>query len=154
MISGLVCMECISKLIQVFFFRLSGHGRNSTTDMPVHSNLSYLKAHCPSDLTSKTGAHPSQAIAARENNQLEGGAGADYSSIGPDYETIDSRNGQSNKKSQVPLAGRLSERYEYSETHLATLNESVPGGSANYEIPLNLRQNVSTEDEDYSRLKH
>ena len=119
--------------------------------MPVHSNL---KAHCRSDLTSKTGAHPSQAIEARENNQLEGGAGADYSSIGPDYETIDSRSGQSNKKTQLPLAGRLSGRYEYSEAHLATPNEGVPGGSANYEIPLNLRQNMSTEDEDYSHLKH
>ena len=127
------------------------HGRKCTTDMPVHSNQSQ------SDLTTKAGAHPSQAIAAREKNQLEGEAGTDYSSIGPDYETIvdDSRR-QSNKKTQVSLAGRLSERYEYSEAHLATWNESVPGGSTNYEIPLNLRQNVSIciEDEDYSRLKH
>ena len=117
-------------------------------DMPVCSNLSYMKAPCPSDLTTKTrGAHPSQAVAS--NHQLEGGAGADYSSIGPDYETIDSKT-QSQRKNQVP-AGKLSERYEYSEVHL---NGSVPEGSANYNVPLNLRQNVSTEDEDYSHLKH
>ena len=120
-------------------------------DMPVCSNLSYVKAPCPSDLTTKTrGVHPSQAVATQNSNhQLEGGAGADYRSIGPDYETIDSKT-QSQRKNQVP-ARRLSERYEYSEEHL---NESVPEGSANYEVPLNLRQNVSTEDEDYSHLKH
>ena len=122
--------------------------------MPIRSNLSYIKAPCQLDLTTQTrGAHHSQAVATQNSNhQLEGGAGADYSSIGPDYETIDSRT-QSQRKNQVP-AGRLSERYEYSEAHLATLNESVPEGSANYEVPLNLRQNVSTEDEDYSHLKH
>ena len=118
--------------------------------MPVHNNLSYLKASCPADLTTKTGAHPSQV--ARDTNHIQGGAGADYSSIGPDYETIDSRT-QSQRKNQVPVV-RLSERYEYSEAHLTTLNESVPEGSANYEVPLNLRQNMSTEDEDYSHLKH
>ena len=122
--------------------------------MPIRSNLSYVKAPCQLDLTTQTrGAHHSQAVATQNSNhQLEGGAGADYSSIGPDYETIDSRT-QSQRKNQVP-AGRLSERYEYSEAHLATLNESVPERSANYEVPLNLRQNVSTEDEDYSHLKH
>ena len=124
-------------------------------DMPTRSNLSYMKAcsNGPS-ATKTTRVHPSQAVNIQDSNQIEGGAGADYSSIGQDYETIDSRSGQSNKKTQMPLAGRLSERYEYSEAHLATWNESVPGGSTNYEIPLNLRQNVSTEDEDYSRLKH
>ena len=122
--------------------------------MPVCSNLSYVKAPCQSDFTTKTrGARPSLAVATQNSNhQLEGGAGADYSSIGPDYETIDSKT-QSQRKNQV-LVGRLSERYEYSEAHLATLNESVPEGSTNYNVPLNLRQNVSTEDEDYSHLKH
>ena len=119
--------------------------------MPIRSNV---KTPCQSYLTTKTrGAHPSQAVATQNSNhQLEGGAGADYSSIGPDYETIDSRT-QSQRKNQVP-AGRLSERYEYSEAHLATLNESVPEGSTNYDVPLNLRENVSIEDENYSHLKH
>ena len=124
-------------------------------DMPVHSNLSYMKA--PGSCTSKSatkakGACSPQAVTV---NQLEGGAGHDYSSIGPDYETIDSRSGQSQTKNQVP-AGRLPERYEYSKAHLASLNENAPEGlgSANYEVPLNLRQDVSTESEDYSHLKH
>ena len=55
-------------------------------------------------------------------------------------------------------AVQLSERYEYSEAHLATLNENAlwPEGleNANYEVPLNLGQNVSNESEDYSHLKH
>ena len=46
------------------------------------------------------------------------------------------------------LAGQPLERYEYLEAHLATLIQIVPAeglGSANYEVPLNLRQNVSDE---------
>ena len=92
-------------------------------------------------------------------NQLEGGAGSDYSSIGPDYETIDSRSGQSQrKKKSGATAVQLSERYEYSEAHLATLNENALWpeglGSTNYEVPLNLRQNVNAESEAYSHLKY
>ena len=124
-------------------------------DMPVSSNLSYVKApdsHMSNSTIKARGACTSRAVTV---NQLEGGAGPDYSSFGPDYEIIDSRSGQSQRKNQVP-AGRLSERYEYSEAHLATLNENAPEGlgSVNYEAPLNLGQNVSTESEDYSHLKH
>ena len=126
-------------------------------DVPVCSNLSYVNVPYPSKKTKTRGVpHPShdQAVAAQDSSHLlEGGAGIDYSSIGPDYETIDSRK-ESQRKNQVLVAGRLSESYEYSEVHLTTLNESVPEGSANYEVPLNLRQNMSTEDEDYSHLKY
>ena len=86
-------------------------------------------------------------------NQIEDGTGLDYSRFGPDYETVDSSNRPPRRKNQIPAAARLSERYEYSEAHLAALNEEGLG-SANYEVPLNLRQNVSTENEDYSHLQH
>ena len=111
-----------------------------------------MKAPNSHTSNSATKARGAQAVTV---NQLEGGADPDYSSLGPDYETIDSRSGQSQRKNQVPV-GRLSERYEHSEAHLATLNENAPEGlgSINYEVPLNLNQNVSTESEDYSHLKH
>ena len=120
------------------------HGKDRMMDIPVCSNLSYVKGHMSN----------SRAVTV---NQLEDGAGPDYSSFGPDYETIDSRSGhgRSQRKNQVPT-GRLSEQYEYSEAYLATLNENAPEGlgSANYEVPLKLRQNVGTANEDYSHLKH
>ena len=81
------------------------------------------------------------------------GAGPDYSRFGPDYKTVDSSNRPPQRKNQVPAAVRLSERCEYSEAHLATLNEEGLE-SANYEVPLNLRQDLSTENEDYSHLQH
>ena len=131
------------------------HGKNNTMDVPVRSNLSYVKA--PDSHTSNSTIKARRACTSRAVtvNQLEGGAGPDYSSFGPDYETIDSRSGQSQRKNQVP-SGQLSARYEYSEAHLATLIENTPEGlgSVNYEVPLNLRQNVSIENEDYSHLKH
>ena len=74
------------------------HGRNTTMDMPVRSNLSYVKApgsHMSNSTTKARGACPSQVVTV---NQLEGRAGPDYCSIGPDYETIDSRSGQLQKK--------------------------------------------------------
>ena len=124
-------------------------------DMSVRSNLSYVKipdSHTSNSTTKAKGDCPSRVVTV---NQLEGGAGPDYSSIGPDYETIDSGSGQSQRKNQVP-AVRLSEKYEYSEVHQATLNENAPEGlgSASYEVLLNLRQNMSTASGDYSHLKH
>ena len=119
-------------------------------NMPVHSNQSYVKSPGASNSTTK--ARGAQVVAIQ--NQLEDGAGLDYSRFGPDYETVGSSNQPPRRKNQVPAAAaRLSERYEYSEAHLATLNEEGLG-SANYEVPLNLRQNVSAENEDYSRLQH
>ena len=116
-------------------------------DIPIHCNLSYVKVPGTSNSTRARGVFSSQAVT------VEGGVGPDYSSIGPNYETIDSRSGQSQRKNQVPT-GRLSDSERYSEVciHLATLNENAPEGlgSANsFEVPLNLRQNVSTGSEDY-----
>ena len=118
-------------------------------NMSVHSNQSYVKEPGASNSTTK--ARGAQAVAI--HNQLEDGAGPDYSRFGPDYETVDSSNQPPRRKNQAPAAAHLSERYEYSEAHLATLNEEGLG-NANYEVPLNLRQNVSAENEDYSHLQH
>ena len=115
-------------------------------NMPVHSNQSYVKPPGASNSTTKVRGPQAEAI----HNQLEDGAGLDYSRFGPDYETVDSSNRPQRRKNQVPAAVRLSERYEYSEAHLATLNEE----GLDYEAPLNLRQNMSSENEDYSHLQH
>ena len=127
----------------------TGRGKNNTINMPVHNNQSYVKAPGASNSTTK--ARGAQAVAIQ--SQLDNGAGPNYSRFGPDYKTINSSK-QPQRKNQIPAAAvHLSEQYEYSEAHLATLNEEGLG-NPNYEVPLNLRQNVSTENEDYSRLQH
>ena len=99
-------------------------------------------------VTSSTSGYPFQAT--------DTGATAEYSRIGPSYETIDSRR-------QQPVAGRnaaalvrLSERYEFSEAHLVA---AAGGGgdrqgeaAVDYEVPLNSSQ--SEGHEEYSRLQH
>jgi hypothetical protein len=148
-------LYCINRLSESI-----DRGRNNTMDMPVRSNQCYTKAPAAAhtgasnSTTQARGGYPSNSQPVVVS-QFEDGTGPDYSSFGPDYETIDSRSKQPQRKGQVP-GGRLSERYEYSEAHLATLNETAPEGlgSANYEAPLSLRQNVGMENEDYSHLKH
>ena len=130
-------------------------------EMPVHSNQSYVQAPVHTGASNSTtkarGDCRSQAATVTVEDGASGPdysrvAGPDYSSFGPDYESIDSsRLKQPQKRGEAP-AGRLSQRYEYSEAHLATLNEE--GLGASYEVPLNLRQNVMTESENYSHLKH
>ena len=117
--------------------------------MPVHSNLSYVTA--PTTTTKSSGTL-SQPVSAGSTKIQDDAHGPDYSSVAPNYETINTMK-QSQRKNQAH-SRLLSERYEYSEAHLATLTESVPEESANYEVPLSLRQNVCTEDGDYSHLKH
>ena len=126
-------------------------------EMPVHSNRSYVQAPAHIDASNSTtkarGDCRSQAMTVTVSQLEDGVAGPDYSSFGPDYESIDSSGPkQPQRRGEVP-AGRLSQRYEYSEAHLATLNEEGLDG-ARYEVPLNLRQNVTIESEDYSHLKH
>ena len=137
-------------------FRLPERVDRNNTDMPIRSNLSY--ATTPSDSTTKiSGTCPSQAVSVRDTvaNQLEGQACPEYSSFGPDYETIDSRTPRQLQRKDQAHARLLPERYEFSEAHLAT-GDGVPEVCANYEVPLNLRQNPypGTEGEDYSHLKH
>jgi hypothetical protein len=147
-------LYCINRLSESL---TTDRGRNNTMDLHVRSNQSYTKAPAHTGASNSTtqarGGYPSNSQAVVVS-QFEDGTGPDYSSFGPDYETIDSRK-QPQRKGQVP-GGQLSERYEYSEAHLATLNETTSEGleSANYEVPLNLRQNMEIESEDYSHLKH
>ena len=122
---------------------------NNSVEMPVNRNISYMTA--PSHLSG------SQAIqAARVSDQSGTGPGtaAEYSRIGPSYET---------SRRQQPVAGRnrvsarLSERYEFSEPHLAMISAAgggvgghVQGEAAmDYEVPLQ-----SGEHEEYSHLQH
>ena len=126
-------------------------------EMPVHGNRSYVQAPVHTGASNSTtkarGDCHSQAVTVTVSQLEDGAADPDYSSFGPDYESIDSSGSkQPQRRGEVP-AGQLSQRYEYSEAHLATLNEEGLAG-ASYEVPLSLRQNVTTESEDYSHLKH
>ena len=87
-------------------------------------------------------------------------AAADYSRIGPSYEMIDSRRQQSVAGRNATALVRLSERYEFSEPHLAMASAGggYGGGSQgeasamDYEVPLNSSQ--SEGHEEYSHLQH
>ena len=96
-------------------------------------------------------------------------AAADYSRIGPSYETIDSSG--PGRQQPVAAAGRrniadsqlvrLSERYEFSELHQAMASNLASGGrgdggdvqgeavAMDYEVPCR-----SEEHEAYSHLQH
>ena len=113
--------------------------------MPVGRNVSYVMAS-----HSTSGA---QAI----NTVGQSGAAAEYSRIGPSYETTDN---SSHSWRQQPVAGRnrvsarLLERYEFSEPHLAMISAGGGGGvqgeaAMDYEAPLQ-----SGEHEEYSHLHH
>ena len=114
--------------------------------MPLSGNVRYVTA--PSHLTTYGPSQATQATIAASDQ----GAVAEYSRIGPSYEaTIDTWR-------QQPVAGRnrvsarLSERYEFSEAHLAAAGGSggVQGeGGMDYEVPLQ-----SGEHEEYSHLRH
>ena len=125
-------------------------------DMPVHSNRRYFQAPAHTGASNSTtkarGDCRSQAVTVTVSQLEDGAADPDYSSFGPDYESIDSSGSKQPQRRGEVLARQLSQRYEYSEAHLATLNEE--GLGASYEVPLSLKQNVKTESEDYSHLKH
>lgn len=134
--------------------RLSGSvARNTATDMPapVHSNLSYVITPSHSTIRSSRALPTAGAATAMNHDQAQC---PDYSCLGPDYEIVDS-SGQSQGKHAAQATSqsrRLSQRYEYSEVHLAA--DGGATASTHYEVPLNLRQNETKENEDYSHLKH
>ena len=114
--------------------------------MAVGRNVSYL------------GTTPSTASGAQATDTVPGhtpGAATEYSRIGPSYETI------TNSGRQPPLqsggnrvSDSLSERYEFSEPHLAT-GQGDGGGvgqreaaPVEYEVPLQ-----SGEHTEYSHLQ-
>ena len=130
--------------------------RNSTeSDVPVRRNLSYATTPLRS-----TGSGSQATQATRAAGQSETDAAADYSRIGPSYQTVDSRGQQPAETitGRDRVSVRLSERYEFSEAHLAAAGGSdsahgVQGDmGVSYEVPQNLRQ--IEEHEEYSHLQH
>ena len=118
--------------------------------MAVGRNVSYL------------GTTPSTASGAQATDSVAGhtpGAATEYSRIGPSYETIANSNHSGRQQSLTSggngVSASLSERYEFSESHLATgrgggggvgKREAAP---VEYEVPLQ-----SGEHTEYSHLQH
>ena len=119
-----------------------------STEMAVKRNVSYLTT-VPS---TTSGAQSSNTV-----NHIPGTA-TEYSRIGPSYKIIAN---SSHSSRQQPVAGvsaaRLSERYEFSEPHLAAMISAGGSGGTqgeaaavmDYEVPLQ-----SGEHEEYSHLQH
>ena len=116
-------------------------------DMPVCDNLSYITTPSHSIRTT------SRAVSAGATNTCRDEAQCpEYSCLGPDYETIDVRTESQRKNQAQARLALISERYEYSEAHLAT--DSGATDRANYEVHLNLKQDEPIEDKNYSHLQH
>ena len=123
--------------------------KKNTMDMSVGRNISY--ATTPSHSTTSG----PQAITA--TGQGETGPAAEYSNFGPSYETL-------NSKRQQPVAARnrvsarLSERYEFSDAHLAAAAGGRGGVQGevgmDYEVPQNSRRLQNEENDEYSHLQH
>ena len=119
--------------------------------MEISRNVSYLRT--PPSTTS--GAQASDTV------DHTPGAATEYSRIGPSYETIANSNYLS-RQQPLPSGGNqvsasLSERYEFSESHLATGRGDGGGGGVgqreaapvDYKVPLH-----SGEHMEYSHLQH
>ena len=98
-------------------------------------------------------------ISSTNGSQAQGtdaSTAAEYSRIGPSYETIDSRRQQPMAGRNVAALVRLSEHYEFSEAHLVATARGGSGergeAAVDYEVPLNSSQ--SEGHEEYSRLQH
>ena len=119
--------------------------------MPISRNISYVTA------PSTSGAQAMDTIVDQTD-------AAEYSRIGPSYETT--TNSSHSRRQQPVAAGRnrhsdsarLSERYEFSEPHLAMISGGAAGGGmqdhqaavpVDYEVPVR-----SGEHEEYSHLQH
>ena len=99
------------------------------------------------------------AQASESDTGGQSGAAAEYSRIGPSYETtVNSSHSwrQQPVSGRNRVSGRLSERYEFSEPHLAMISAGGGGGGVqgeaaamDYEVPLQ-----SGEHEEYSHLRH
>ena len=79
------------------------------------------------------------------------GAATEYSRIGPSYETI--ANSSRSRRQQQPVTGvsaaRLSERYEFSEPHLAAMISAGRSGGRQGEAAA-----AAMDYEEYSHLQH
>ena len=110
---------------------------SNSGEVAVNRNISY-----------ETGLSHSTSLQATQTTGP--GAAAEYSRIGPSYETTRRQLQPAAGRNQV--SARLSERYEFSDTHLAMI--SAGGGTQgeaamDYEEPLQCR-----DREDYSHLQH
>ena len=143
----------------ITFHRSSIPVERNSTDVPIRRNLSYTTA--PSQST--TGGSQATQVGTLRTTEGETDAVADYSRIGPWYETIDSRRQQSAailaERSRDQVSARLSERYEFSEAHVAVAGgdggvHGIEGevGRVDHEASQNLRQ--IEQHEEYSRLQH
>ena len=113
--------------------------------MSVGRNISYVTA------SSTNGAQATDTSG-------QSGPASEYSRIGPSYETTVN---SSHSRRQRPVSGRnrvsarLSERYEFSDPHLAMISAGGSGGGGqgeaamDYEVPLQ-----SGEHKEYSHLHH
>ena len=144
------CVFVIGYACGTIIIILSKHAPGYITFRPVKRNLSY--ATTPSHSTT-SGPQPVQVVRAAGHNETD--AVGNYSRIGPSYETIDSRR-QQPAVTMTRVSARLSERYEFSEAHLAAAAAGGGGQSemgTDYEVPQNLRQ-LEEHGEEYSHLHH
>ena len=143
-------MSLIIIIILLLLHIHSLYTQRSATEVAVGRNVSYL------------GTPPSTASGAQATDTVAGhtpGAATEYSRIGPSYETITN----SGRQQSLPSGGNrvsdsLSERYEFSEPHLAAMISAGRSGGTqgneaaaamDYEVPLQ-----SGQHEEYSHLQH
>ena len=121
--------------VYITFHSRSHVDRNSTdVGVPIRRNISY--ATTLSHLTS--GPQRVQATSARQND-TETDTAADYSRIGPSYETINHNVNTRREQPATVVAGRnlvqfsawLSERYEFLEAHLGAVVDKLCKFEAN-----------------------
>ena len=129
------------------------HVDKNTAGVNISRNLSY-------------GATPSHSITSEsqaislQTPADEVDTVAEYSKIGPTYETIDSGRKQPDTQKRNPASSRLlDQRYEFSAATAIDVDGDIDGAHGvqgelgiNYEIPLNLRQ--IEEHVEYSHLQH
>ena len=146
--------------VYITFHSRSHVDRNSTNinvGVPVRRNISYATTLSHSTTSGPQGV---QAASARQNDTETDTAAADYSRIGPSYETI---NHNADTRREQPLAAvvagrnrvsaRLSERYEFSEVHLTAVAGAASASGGGGQVMQNLRQ-LQEYSDDYSHLHH
>ena len=120
----------------------------ASVEMSVVRNLSYGRA--PSQPTTSG----PQTTDHEATGQSVSGAAAEYSIIGPSYDTTTANS----REQQNRGLAMLSERYEFSGAYLAMgagtsgAGSGAQGEAANYEVPLSVSQ--SRECKEYSHLQH
>ena len=126
--------------------------------MPVRGNISYATT---SSRSTTNGPQGIQAVSASASqNDTDTDAAADYSRIGPSYETIDHDVDTRREQSLAAvvagrnrISARLSERYEFSEAHLTAVAGAASASGGGGQVMQNLRQ-LQEHSDDYSHLHH